>query len=130
MKQSEKMVHPYIPNSAQQVKARMLEEIGIRDIDELYTEYVFDPFTFTERVPSRLKRRLYELVAVQMFNQMVDRATASNDPFNCEKVLNQLYEVQGSMYVLKDRNTKKLEGRLKRHDDLDERLNILSEELE
>jgi len=38
MKKGETMVHPYIPNSAPQVKARMLEEIGIKDIDELYEE--------------------------------------------------------------------------------------------
>ena len=38
MKKSEKMVHPYIPNSAPKVKAKMLEEIGIKDIDELYKD--------------------------------------------------------------------------------------------
>jgi len=38
MKKSEKMVHPYIPNSAPKVKAKMLEEIGVKDIDELYMD--------------------------------------------------------------------------------------------
>jgi glycine dehydrogenase subunit 1 len=38
MKKSEKMVHPYIPNSAPKVKARMLEEIGVKDVDELYKD--------------------------------------------------------------------------------------------
>jgi glycine dehydrogenase subunit 1 len=38
MKKSEKMVHPYIPNSAPKVKAKMLEEIGVKDIDELYKD--------------------------------------------------------------------------------------------
>jgi len=49
MKKGETTVHPYIPNSAPQVKARMLEEIGIKDIDELY-----------EEIPEslRLKRKL------------------------------------------------------------------------
>jgi glycine dehydrogenase subunit 1 len=31
-------VHPYIPNSAPETKAKMLEEIGISNIDELYTD--------------------------------------------------------------------------------------------
>jgi len=31
-------VHPYIPNSVPEVKTRMLEEIGIQDIDELYAD--------------------------------------------------------------------------------------------
>jgi glycine dehydrogenase subunit 1 len=38
MKKSEKTVHPYIPNSAPKVKAKMLEEIGIKNIDELYKD--------------------------------------------------------------------------------------------
>jgi glycine dehydrogenase subunit 1 len=38
MKKSEKKVHPYIPNSAPKVKAKMLEEIGVKDIDELYKD--------------------------------------------------------------------------------------------
>lgn len=38
MKKSEKMVHPYIPNSVPKVKAKMLEEIGVKDIDELYKD--------------------------------------------------------------------------------------------
>jgi len=33
-----KTTHPYIPNSAPEVQAKMMEEIGIRDIDELYTD--------------------------------------------------------------------------------------------
>lgn len=38
MKKIEKIVHPYIPNSAPKVKARMLEEIGVKDVDELYKD--------------------------------------------------------------------------------------------
>ena len=30
--------HPYIPNSAPEVKAKMLKEIGVNDIDELYSD--------------------------------------------------------------------------------------------
>jgi len=38
MSKSEKVVHPYIPNSAPEVKAKMLEEIGVKEIDELYED--------------------------------------------------------------------------------------------
>ncbi len=31
-------VHPYIPNSVPEVKAKMLEEIGVKDIEEFYKE--------------------------------------------------------------------------------------------
>jgi len=36
--QKSDFVHPYIPNSAPEVKARMLAEIGVKDIDELYED--------------------------------------------------------------------------------------------
>lgn len=38
MAEKKKTVHPYIPNSAPATKAKMLEEIGIKDIDELYAD--------------------------------------------------------------------------------------------
>ena len=38
MKKKQKIVHPYIPNSVPKVKAKMLEEIGVKDIDELYKD--------------------------------------------------------------------------------------------
>jgi len=38
MNKKEKIVHPYIPNSVPEVKAKMLEEIGVKDIEELYQE--------------------------------------------------------------------------------------------
>ncbi|TET29000.1 MAG: aminomethyl-transferring glycine dehydrogenase subunit GcvPA [Candidatus Heimdallarchaeota archaeon] len=33
-----KIIHPYIPNSVPEVKAKMLEEIGVKDIEELYED--------------------------------------------------------------------------------------------
>ncbi len=36
MSKKEKKVHPYIPNSVPEVKAKMLEEIGVKNIEELY----------------------------------------------------------------------------------------------
>ncbi|MFW9991363.1 MAG: aminomethyl-transferring glycine dehydrogenase subunit GcvPA [Candidatus Odinarchaeota archaeon] len=38
MKKNKNIVHPYIPNSVPEIKAEMLEEIGAKDIDELYEE--------------------------------------------------------------------------------------------
>lgn len=34
----QKIVHPYIPNSVPEVKAKMLEEIGVKTIEELYAD--------------------------------------------------------------------------------------------
>ncbi len=36
MKKKGKLAHPYIPNSAPKIKAKMLEDIGVQSIEELY----------------------------------------------------------------------------------------------
>jgi len=38
MKKKKSTVHPYIPNSVPEVKAKMLEEIGVKNIEELYQD--------------------------------------------------------------------------------------------
>lgn len=38
MRNKKKPSHPYIPNSASETKEKMLKEIGIKDIDELYSD--------------------------------------------------------------------------------------------
>lgn len=38
MKKKDAFVHPYIPNSVPEVKAKMLEAIGVRDIEDLYVD--------------------------------------------------------------------------------------------
>ncbi len=38
MKENQKTVHPYIPNSVPEVQAEMLNEIGVDSIDELYSD--------------------------------------------------------------------------------------------
>jgi len=38
MKKKGKMIHPYIPNSVPEVKAQMLKEIGVKNIEELYAD--------------------------------------------------------------------------------------------
>ena len=46
MTQKNSNVHPYIPNSAPANKEKILQELGIKDIDELY-----------EDIPERLRFR-------------------------------------------------------------------------
>lgn len=38
MSEKNKSIHPYIPNSVPEVKAKMMEYIGIKDIEELYED--------------------------------------------------------------------------------------------
>ena len=34
----DKIIYPYIPNSAPEVKKQMLEELGLKDVEEIYAE--------------------------------------------------------------------------------------------
>lgn len=38
LQQKNRRVHPYVPNSVPEIKAKMLEEIGVKNIDELYAD--------------------------------------------------------------------------------------------
>ena len=38
MEEKKKFVHPYIPNSVPEIKAKMLKEIGVKDIESLYED--------------------------------------------------------------------------------------------
>lgn len=47
-------------------------------LDELYTVYKFDPYTFSENVPIRLHRRLYEHVAEDLVSRLMTLAKESD----------------------------------------------------
>jgi len=79
-KRNEKMVHPYIPNSVPEVKAKMLEEIGVNDIEELYQE-----------IPEslRLKKEMdlpQPLLSEQALKRHVERILTKNQ--TCEENIN------------------------------------------
>ena len=79
-KGNEKLVHPYIPNSVPEVKAKMLEEIGVKDIEELYQE-----------IPEslRLKREMdlpEPLLSEQALKRHVETILAKNQ--SCEENIN------------------------------------------
>ena len=70
MKKKDKPAHPYIPNSAPEVKAKMLEEIGVKKIEELYKDIpeklrFKEKLNLPEAIPSEcaLKRHVESLLA-------------------------------------------------------------------
>jgi len=68
---SDKRVHPYIPNSVPEVKAELLNEIGVKDADELYSHMIPDrlrlkrPMDLPSPLPSEsdLRRHVEGLLA-------------------------------------------------------------------
>ena len=39
MKAQKPFIHPYIPNSVPEVKGRIMREIGINDVEELFSDF-------------------------------------------------------------------------------------------
>ena len=95
-------------------------------LDSLYTEYSFDPFTYSDKVPVRAKKKLYDIVAMDMFYKMLTRI----DPMKSEPgdVLNALHLIstlQKRLIFLRDKDTKKLERKLRSNKSLKDRLELL-----
>lgn len=97
-----------------------------KEIDSLYTEMTFDPFTFTE-VPARKKRRLYNVVTDEVIQELI--MAAGNDhrePKEALKHLQQASQMQERLIFLEDKNTSRLERRLVRSNSLSDRVELLN----
>lgn len=97
-------------------------------VDSLYTEYVFDAFTFSDNVPSRVKKRLFDQVQ-KIQNELIEKATKSETPSECLEYVQKIAEVQVVLIYLRDKQTKSLEKSLNRANSLDEKLKLLNEVL-
>jgi hypothetical protein len=97
-------------------------------VDSLYTEYVFDAFTFSDNVPSRIKKKLYDQVQ-KIQTELIDRASESKTPAECIDVIQEIGNVQVVLIYLRDKQTKSLEKSIGRANSLDEKLKLLNEVL-
>lgn len=97
------------------------------EIDELYTEYTFDPFTYSDQVPTRKKRRLYNYVTEQVIEKILERA--ENNYTRAREVLKELQLVrrmQERLIFMEDKDTSRLERRLQRSRSLQESVDLLN----
>lgn len=97
------------------------------ELDELYTEYTFDPFTFSDEVPVRKKKRLYNLVTEEIIEALLGRASRNTEePAEVLKDLQLAYQMQERLVFLEDKNTRRLERRLQKSRSLNERVELLN----
>lgn len=94
-------------------------------IDSIYTEYVFDPYTFNEKFPKRVKKRLYETVAIDLFENIVSETIKTPSIITLEKNVFRLQNIQKRLVFLVDKDTKKLERKLKKKAPIEEKLRLL-----
>lgn len=110
----------------QKIDAKLHEVTKNRQIiDSLYTEYVFDPFTFTDKVPTRTKKKLYEIAAEDVTTELLEKAEAANTLLEAYNHINRLILVQQRLIFFHDKETSKIERRLKKRASLEEKLEIL-----
>ncbi|HSI71109.1 MAG TPA: hypothetical protein VK941_12815, partial [Gillisia sp.] len=96
-------------------------------IDELYTEYTFDPFTFSDQVPVRKKKRLFNFVTEEVIEKIIVRAgEKSSEPTEVLKEIQLVQQMQERLIFLEDKNTRRLERRLLRSDSLNESIELLN----
>jgi hypothetical protein len=93
-------------------------------LDSAYTEFTFDPFTFTQ-VPQRNKRMLYDIVTEEMIPTIREQALKQTTPLKMRQRLGNLRELQEQLFFLLNKPTKTLERKLKRSDSLEERLDLI-----
>lgn len=97
------------------------------EIDELYTDLVFDPFTFSDQVPVRKKKRLYNFVTEEVIEPLLSRASRNtSEPAEVLKDLQLVYQMQERLRFLEDKNTRRLERRLQKSKSLDESVELLN----
>lgn len=98
-----------------------------QEIDSLYTELTFDPFTFSDQVPARKKRRLYKIVTEEVIQKLIIAAGNNyREPKEALKNLQQASKMQERLIFLEDKNTSRLERRLARSKSLSERVELLN----
>ncbi len=98
-------------------------------LDSVYTEYLFDPFTYTDKVPNRVKKKLYEPVINEMIPQGIQLAKEQyEDPFKVFNQLNDVRSVQIRLLKLRYANTQKLEKKMKHAKSFDAKWTLIMEE--
>ncbi len=115
----------------EKIHDRALEiEENLEDLDSIYTEYLFDPFTYTDRVPSRVKKKLYDAVVFEIIPQYI-LLKAQNHFEVAERVLKDLekiIQIQERMKALRFQDTSKLERKIRQNKELKYRIEYLLDE--
>lgn len=111
----------------------MVEILGIADriyrradaIDTLFIEYVFDPYTFNDRFPRRIKRKLYQFTAEETFILLMEEALKAPDAASMRLWLERTEATQRRLVGLLNDDTARLERRIRSKMSLEVRLELL-----
>lgn len=88
-------------------------------IDTAYTEFVFDPYTYSQNIRKRLKKRLYDAVAVDYYNHLKSELIEEKHGENILSKIERIEMLQFMLLELVNRNTRSIEKKLKKNSDIE-----------
>lgn len=86
-------------------------------IDTAYTEYVFDPYTYSQNIKKRLKKRLYDAAAVNYYNHLKSKLINENHANEISDQIEKIENLQNRLMTLARENTRSLEKKLRKTSD-------------
>ncbi len=110
---------------------QMIQEIAVRlpvrskRIDSLYTVYTFDPFTFNDKFPRRIKKKLYDLIAIELYSDLLQQISINPSISEVRTGIRRLYDIQERLLFLHDKDTRKLERKLKKGSSMQDKLEVI-----
>jgi hypothetical protein len=110
---------------------QMIQEIAVRlpvrskRIDSLYTIYTFDPFTFNDKFPRRIKKKLYDLIAVELYSDLLKQISINPSISEVRTGIRRLYDIQERLLFLHDKDTRKLERKLRKGSSIQDKLEVI-----
>lgn len=110
-----------ILNMLNELKIRLPDLTDIyptnQEIDKLYKEETFNPFTFS-RYDVRAKERLFESGAVRLFNHYVEQLKNEQEYTQIKDHISKIQNLQERMIQLRNADTKTMERRLGGNDSI------------
>lgn len=102
-------------------------DLKVKQIDTLYTELTFDPFTYSDNIPTRVKKRFYELTMNKLLSDIRTAILNSSSIDEANRYFAQIERLLKRMEYYVDKDTRKMEKRLRRANTIEERMALLNE---
>jgi hypothetical protein len=94
-------------------------ENRIGEIDTAYTELVFDPYTYSADIKKRLKKRIYDEVAIRYFEHLKNELINMRHADELKSKIDEITALQQKLLSLSSQNTRSLEKKLRKDTDFD-----------
>jgi hypothetical protein len=88
-------------------------------IDSAYTELVFDPYTYSQNIKKRIKKRIYDEIAINYYQHLKQELINERHAENIGSLVMKIKKLQFKLLELSKENTRGLEKKLRRNSDFE-----------